>query len=48
MEQEEFIRNPRFIKLNQGENEEELIFETQHNIKKLIEQLENKDEGQAQ
>ena len=27
MEQEEFIGNPRFIKLNQGENEEELIRE---------------------
>ena len=27
MEQEEFIRNPRFIKLNQGENDEELIRE---------------------
>ena len=27
MEQEELIRNPRFIKLNQGENEEELIRE---------------------
>jgi|TARA_R100001530_G_scaffold90366_1_gene62808 hypothetical protein len=27
MEQEEFIRNPRFIKLNQGENEEELTRE---------------------
>ena len=30
------------------QTEEELIFETQHNIKQLIEQLENKDEGQAQ
>ena len=27
MEQEEFIRNTRFIKLNQGENDEELIRE---------------------
>ncbi len=30
------------------QSEEELIFETQHDIKRLIKQLENKDESQAQ
>ena len=29
------------------QSDEKLIFETQHNIKQLIEQMENKDEGQA-
>ena len=30
------------------QSEEELIFETQFDIKQLIQQLENKNEGQAQ
>jgi len=29
------------------QSDEKLIFETQFNIKRLIEQLETKDEGQA-
>jgi hypothetical protein len=33
---------------NEGQTtEEDLIFETQYDIKQLIQQLENKDEGQA-